>query len=208
MYLIKIYQKQSIIEGNGLFAAEFIPKGTIIYLYGNTDRFYSKEELIRLSEEEKQNLLKYGVEDEFGNWNMTDTGQCLVEANHSCDANILSLFVDGIYCDIVIRDIQQDEEITIDYGMFYSSYKWHLDCKCNSPLCRKIIGSSVPINSEIRNLWHSRISDAVKHIFLVKQPLFLIDNIETMSLAQALKGKQNQSVFPYTKFCLMSDNID
>jgi len=49
------------------------------------------------------------------------------DANHSCDANILSLFVDGIYCDIAARDIQAGEEVTIDYGLFYSSFQWNYD---------------------------------------------------------------------------------
>jgi len=206
MYLIKIRSRQSRIEGNGLFAGEFIPIGTIVYFYGSTDRFYSKGELKRLSEEEKQSLFKYGVEDELGNWNMTETGQCLVEANHSCDANILSLFVDGIYCNIAIRDIHAGEEITIDYGMFYNSYPWHLECKCNSPLCRKIIGCGIPIDSKTIDLWHFRTSEAIKHIFLVKQPLFLNDDVKAMSLAQAIRKKRNPTVFPYIKFSMISEN--
>ena len=206
MYLIKIHSSQSIIEGNGLSAGEFIPKGTIVYFHSSADRFYSKGELRWLSEEEKQSLFKYGVEDEYGNWNMTETGQCVVEANHSCDANILPLFVDGIYCDIAIRDIHESEEITIDYGLFYSSYPWHLECKCNSPLCRKIIGFGIPIDSKTIDLWHLRISEAVKHIFSVRQPLLSIDNIESTSLAQAIKEKRNPTVFPYIKFSLISEN--
>jgi uncharacterized protein len=206
MYLIIFYTRQSAIEGRGLFAAKFIPKGTIVYFYSCTDQFYSKEKLESLSEEEKQRLFRYGVEDEFGNWNMTETGPDIVEANHSCDANILSLFVDGLYCDIAIRDIYEDEEITIDYGMFYSSYPWQIECKCDSPICRKIIGSGIPIASDIKNLWHSRLTEAAKYIFNVKQPLFSIDNGRAKILAQAIMGKQHPRIFSYTKFSMISDD--
>jgi len=206
MYLIKIHPKQSIIEGNGLFAGELIPKGTIVYLYSSADRFYSKGELRWLPEQEKQSLFRYGVEDEFGNWNMTETGQYPVEANHSCDANILPLFVDGIYCDIAVRDIHEGEEITIDYSMFYSSSAWYLECNCNSPLCRKIIGCGIPIDSKTIDLWHLRILDAIKHILSVEQPIFLIDDIKAMNLAQAIREKRNPTLFPYIKFSLISKN--
>jgi len=204
MYIVDTYTEPSSIEGKGFFAKEFIPKGVVVYFYGDSDRFYSKGELKSLTDKEKELLFKYGVEDEFGNWNLTETGLEAIEANHSCDANILSLFVDGIYCDIAVKDIQEDEEITIDYGMFYSSYSWQMNCNCKSSICRKVAGSGISIDSKTKDLWYSRINESVRHIFEVNQPLFSLDNDKARVLTKAIKGKLNPRVFSYTKFTLIS----
>ena len=97
MYLPKISKNISCIEGDGIFAGEAIPKGTIVFYYSNNDVYVSKKEFQYLSNFEKQQIYKFGVEDEYGNWIVTEG-----DANHSCDANILSIFVDGLYCDIAV----------------------------------------------------------------------------------------------------------
>ena len=135
MYLPKISKNISCIDGDGIFAGEPIPKGTIVFYYSNNDVYVSKKEFQYLSNFEKQQIYKFGVEDEYGNWIVTEG-----DANHSCDANILSIFVDGLYCDIAVKDIQIDEEITIDYGLFYSSFPWKMTCRCHSSNCRGIVG--------------------------------------------------------------------
>jgi len=209
MYLVKTYGKKSGISGKGFFAGEFIPKGTIVFLYGITEKFYSREEIQSLPDSEKEQMLEklfcYGVEDEYGNWQVTDTNPDLGDINHSCDANILSMFIDGIYCDIAVKDIQKDEEITIDYRLFYSSFPWKLECKCCSEKCCGVFGSSIEVDSKTREMWCSLIADAVKHIFDVKQPLFSKDNEEARALARALMRKKNPKVYPYTKFSLISE---
>ena len=90
MYLPKIYKDQSSIEGLGLFAGEPIPRGTIVFYYSSDDLYVSKKEFPNLPDCQKEKLYKFGVEDEFGNWIAAEG-----DANHSCDANILSMFVDG-----------------------------------------------------------------------------------------------------------------
>jgi hypothetical protein len=211
MYLVKTYRRQSEIEGKGIFARQSIPKGTIVFIYGQTEKLYTKEDLQSLPEEERERRLKlifeYGVEDEHGNWNVTEGGPDVGDINHSCNANILSLFVDGIYCDIAVRDIQKDEEITIDYGMFYSSFPWTMECRCSSPLCRKTVGSGIPVDPRTRDMWHSRISEATKHIFEVDQPLFTTENEAARRLSLAVKEKRNKNprIFPYLKFSLISE---
>jgi hypothetical protein len=201
LYLPKIYKENSLIDGVGIFAGESIPKGTIVFYYSRNDVYVSKKEFQCSSSLEKQLICKFGVEDEFGKWIVTDG-----DANHSCDANILSMFVDGLYCDIAVKDIRIGEEITIDYGLFYSSFPWKMTCRCNSYNCRGIISSGSAVDSQTQELWHSRISGAAVRINQVRQALFSREDESARELTFALKSKNNPSIFPYIKFSLISTN--
>lgn len=115
MYVVKTGIHHSGIEGDGVFAGEFIPQGTIVYFYDDKNISISSAELSFLPEKEKNKIIKYGVQDEAGDWML---GEGAEKLNHSCDANVLSLFVDDLYCEIAVRDILEGEEITADYGLF------------------------------------------------------------------------------------------
>jgi hypothetical protein len=199
LYLHKIYKENSLIDGEGIFAGESIPKGTIVFYYSSNDVYVSKKEFQRSSNFEKQQICKFGVEDEFGKWIVTDG-----DANHSCDSNILSMFVDGLYCDVAVKDIRIGEEITIDYGLFYSSFPWKMICRCNSYNCRGIIGSGIAVDSQTQELWHSRISEAAVRILQVRQALFSREDESAKELTFALISKNSPSIFPYIKFSLIS----
>lgn len=199
MYLPKIYKNNSYIDGEGIFAGELIPKGTLVFYYSSNDVYVSKKEFQCLSNSKKQQIYKFGVEDEYGRWIVTDG-----DANHSCDANILSMFVDGLYCDIAVKDIQIGEEITIDYGLFYSSFPWKMTCRCNSCNCRGIVGSGIAIDSQTQELWHSRISGAAERILLVRQALFSREDEAARALTFAIRSRSCPKIFPYIKFSLIS----
>jgi hypothetical protein len=198
VYLPKISKNSSCIEGNGIFAGEPIPKGTIVFYYSNNDVYVYKKEFQHLSNIEKQQIYKFGVEDEYGNWIVTEG-----DANHSCDANILSIFVDGLYCDIAVKDIQIEEEITIDYSLFYSSFPWKMICRCHSSNCRGIVGSGIAVDPQTQELWHSRISEAAGRIHHVRQALFSREDESARALTKALRSRQSPMIFPYIKFSLI-----
>ena len=198
MYLPKIYRDNSFIDGEGIFAGESIPKGTIVFYYSSNDVYVSKKEFQCSSNFEKQQIYKFGVEDEYGNWIVTDG-----DANHSCDANILSMFVDGLYCDVAVKDIQIGEEITIDYGLFYSSFPWKMTCRCHSCNCRGIFGSGIAIDSQTLELWNSRISEAADRIHHVRQALFSREDESAIALTIALRSRLSPKIFPYIKFSLI-----
>ena len=201
MYLPKISKNISCIDGDGIFAGEPIPKGTIVFYYSHSDAYVSKKEFQYLSNFEKQQIYKFGVEDEYGNWIVTEG-----DANHSCDANILSIFVDGLYCDIAVKDIQIDEEITIDYSLFYSSFPWKMICRCHSCNCRGIVGSGIAVDSQTQELWHLRISEAAGRIHHVRQALFSREDESARALTLALRSRQSPMIFPYIKFSLIGTN--
>ncbi|RQW80868.1 MAG: SET domain-containing protein-lysine N-methyltransferase [Methanothrix sp.] len=199
MYLVKVLNKDSEIEGCGSFAAELIPKGTIVFYFGKDEKYISKEEFASFTSEAKERLYKFGVEDEWSNWVIAKG-----DVNHSCDANILSLFVNGIYCEIAVRDIQKGEELTIDYGLLYSSFPWSMRCNCGSSHCRGTVGSGWPVSAQVQDQWNSRINAAAKEIFTVPQPLFSCREEKAKELARAVKSKKDPCVFPFIKFSLIS----
>ena len=201
MYIVKIDIKKSSIEGDGTFAGEFIPKGTIVYFYSTDDIFIPKSKFSLLSEADSNIFFRYSLQNEAGNWLYG-----MDKVNHSCDANILSMFVDGIYCDIAVKDIHEGEEITIDYELFYSSFPYSDECNCSSPICRKMITAGMPIDVKTQELWRSRISEAISHIHDVKQNLFIVDDDIAKELTLSVKTKMNPKIFPFIKFSLISED--
>jgi len=57
MYLVRTAIHKSGIEGDGIFAGEFIPKGTIVYFYSSDDIFVPLDSFLFSSEAEKNRFL-------------------------------------------------------------------------------------------------------------------------------------------------------
>ncbi len=104
MYLIKTKILQSSAGGYHCFADEDVPKGTIVFIFGEKDIRYSKEDFKRLSKKQKDRLIEFAVEDEFGNWYAPSTN---IYPRHSCRPSIMPLFIGGHYADIAVRDIKK-----------------------------------------------------------------------------------------------------
>jgi hypothetical protein len=64
MYLVKTHIHESGIEGDGVFAGEDIPLGTIVYFLRKNCAFISYDDFLSMSEEEKDKTIRYGVQDE------------------------------------------------------------------------------------------------------------------------------------------------
>lgn len=202
MYLVKTSIHESRIEGDGVFAGEHIPRGTIIYFLKINDALVHQNEILSMPEGERNKIIKYGMQDESGNWLL---GEGEEKLNHSCDANVLTLFVDNIYCDIAVKDISEGEEITADYSLFYSTFPYKMECKCNSSICRKLLTGGMQVDIQAQNRWYMRISEAVGRIFEVKQNLFSLEDEEAKRLTTAIKSKCRPRVFPYLKFSLIAE---
>lgn len=111
MNQIKTYIDRSNIEGIGLFAAEFIPKGTLIWKLDGLDQVFSKEEI------EKINLK--GIKDHYFKRYMFEMNEhyifCSDDArftNHSNNSNTIS----SQMFQYAKNNIQIGEEITCDYS--------------------------------------------------------------------------------------------
>jgi SET domain-containing protein len=114
MLLVKTYIGQSSINGMGLFADQFIPKGTVIWQFTNfLDRTYSKHVVEDMPESELKTFIKkycYLDEDSWPHYVL-----CVDDArfmNHSDDPNTSN---GENKTTVANRDIQVSEEITCNY---------------------------------------------------------------------------------------------
>ncbi len=97
--------------GYGVVATEFIPAGTITWVFDKLDREFTPSDLERL-EAIYQNILDtYTFRNNKGNFVLCwDNGRYV---NHSFNSNCLTTAYDF---EIAIRDIRPGEQLTDDYG--------------------------------------------------------------------------------------------
>lgn len=128
MIYVKVIEKETKDKGKGVFAAEFIPSGTLIWKLDKDAKRYSKDEYEKLPEIIKKDLYQEGDEFILSN----GYGESW---NHSCDANTWWTNDDELSAR---RDIQIGEEITYDYitGEIDPRIVYEWECKCGSPKCR------------------------------------------------------------------------
>src|SRR3989344_5700108 len=116
MLCVKTKITSSDIQGIGLFAEQFIPKGEIVWKFmPGFDLLLSKEEIQKLSPAARAQVRNYAFLDKKYQKYMLcgDDGRFF---NHSTDPNC-----DDSDSDITIatKDIHQGEELTVDYTAFY-----------------------------------------------------------------------------------------
>jgi SET domain-containing protein len=143
--------KETPLKGKGIFALRDIRKGEIISTF--TGPRVKLERLDEFPPEVVDHLFNVGT-DEY-----LMAREPEVRTNHSCDPNA------GIVrdvCLIAMRDIQKDEEITFDYSIIIDD-DWALECRCGSPLCRKIIGKFRDLPLEIKEKYKDFTPEWIKN---------------------------------------------
>ena len=119
MLLVDTKLGQSKVHGIGLFANQFIPKGTVTWEYHPLfDSSFSKEDLELMSNPAKKQFLHYSYFDnEINKFVLCFDFQRFI--NHSSKKlNIHST----VRQDIASRDINIGEELLCDYNKFDSDY--------------------------------------------------------------------------------------
>jgi len=113
MLTVKTYIDKSAVHGIGLFAAEFIPKDTLIWeLNRELDIIISQEEYEKLPPLAKEHFDWFAYYSENrGGWILCFDNAKFV--NHSKTPNTY-----GVGDTIALRDIQIGEEITENYYVF------------------------------------------------------------------------------------------
>lgn len=133
--------KNSKIHNSGVFAKKFIPKGVRVIEY--TGEKISKEEAIKRENQSKELARKnpslgavYIFElDETHDIDGNTPDNIARLINHSCNPNCEVEIEDGKIWYYSLRDIEQGEELSIDYGYdLDDDYREHI-CRCGHHSC-------------------------------------------------------------------------
>ena len=119
MLLVKTYLAASPIHGIGLFAAEPIAKGTLIWRFdARIDRRLSKDERQALAEPARSFVATYSYPERVGSDVYLLDGDHARFMNHSATPN-----TDCEVDTIATRDIAAGEELLCDYRQFHPEHK-------------------------------------------------------------------------------------
>ncbi|MDA0195112.1 MAG: SET domain-containing protein [Bacteroidetes bacterium] len=161
--------------GYGVFATEFIPEGTIVYVKDSLEIEISPQDYQSHSEIMQKAIEKYSYIDQRGyrivSWDFAKY------VNHCCHPNSIST---GYGFEIAIRDISAGEEITDEYGIF--NLERNMEVSCGKTECRKILK-----NEDFENYyqaWDLIIKKTLRKIDRVDQPLFPFIDSETVHVIQ------------------------
>ncbi|KKW44481.1 MAG: Nuclear protein SET [Parcubacteria group bacterium GW2011_GWA2_56_21] len=135
----KIYIGKSRIDGKGIFAGEFIPKGKLIQYISGT----KVKKLPKTKEDSLSIPTWFGLGRSY--WMDPGNGSFRY-LNHSCDP---SAAVSGTKSLVALRDIPQNEEITFDYSMTDADPLWEMACSCKAKNCRGTIHSIQFVSPDI-----------------------------------------------------------
>ena len=114
MLLVKTYLAPSTIHGTGLFAAEPIAKGTVIWRFDErVDRRFAKAEREALPEPAHSFLMTYSYPEVLGGDTYILDGDHARFMNHSETPN-----TDCVVDTITTRDVAAGEELLCDYREF------------------------------------------------------------------------------------------
>lgn len=174
--------------GYGVFATQFIPEGTLVYVRDPLEISISQEEYNAHKPEIKALIEKYSYIDEMGNRILSwDFGKYV---NHCCNFNTIST---GYGFEIAIRDIETGEEITDEYGIFNLEEEMYVSCKHRN--CRGIVK---PDDFDRYYMeWDKIICKSLQKVFKVEQPLmpFLEPQIRKELKNYVSNNKNYKSVY-------------
>ena len=164
-------------KGYGLFATEFIAKGTITYCQDPLDIVISPADIPKYHSTLRDSIHKFAFEPPGGNvvlcW---DNAKYI---NHCCQPNTLST---GYEFEIAVRDVLVGEELTTDYRLFSKNNKFNFFC--DNMQCPRSQMDELPLEQI-----DQRIIDALVDWQEVEQPLeFLVPLTIIEKLQQYLNG--------------------
>ncbi len=149
--------------GYGVFATAAIPKGTIVYVKDLLEIEISPTAFSRMTEDYRAIVEKFSYRDQHGiriiSWDHAKY------VNHRCDCNTIST---GYGFEIALRDIEEDEEITDEYGLFNIPIPMEVHCGC--PDCRHVLRPTDIDN--YADMWDTWVTGALCRINTVYQPLW------------------------------------
>lgn len=149
--------------GHGVFATQFIPKGTITWVRDRLDQAFAPTAVEQLPRVYHDIVLKYSFIDARGHFVLCwDHARFM---NHSCEPTCLSA---GYDFEVALRDIAPGEELTDDYGSLNLEYGF--DCGCGSSQCRGHIRPGDLLT--FADAWDRRVEQPFRSMRNVPQPLW------------------------------------
>ncbi len=169
--------------GYGVFATDFIPEGTIVYVKDSLEQIITPTTYLLHTSEMREVIDKYSYMDESGNrivsWDFAKY------VNHCCNCNTIST---GYGFEMAIRDIQKGEQITDEYGIF--NLDKEMELVCGESNCRKRVGPD-DFDSHYKE-WDEKIMSSIGKLFDVEQPLLpLIDEAVQSELDNFFKNPES-----------------
>jgi hypothetical protein len=169
------------IVGDGVFATEFIPKGTLVWVLCRFDRVIDCSRLSCWPERVRRAAERFGYIDPMGRLVLCWDHARLV--NHSCDPSTIGV---GNAFEIARRDILPGDHITCDYGLLNMTSSFV--CRCGSAGCRGVVRAQDA--GSLEESWDRWARDAFAAALTVKQPLLpyvRADNDEDKAIVAALR---------------------
>ncbi|MCA9705535.1 MAG: SET domain-containing protein [Myxococcales bacterium] len=154
--------------GDGVFATQRIPRGTIVWTQDGLDRVMLEEHLEDMSPALRAQVERYAHLDAARNrilcW---DAGRYI---NHHCDPTLRGV---GPWFQVARRDIEAGEELTCDYAE--CNVDPALECRCGAPGCRRLVHGRDLL--ELATGWDREAAALAVAARAVEQPLwpFLLD---------------------------------
>ncbi|MBK7409989.1 MAG: SET domain-containing protein [Saprospirales bacterium] len=171
------------VIGYGVFATQFLPKGTIVYVKDELEIDLSPEHYQSLPLTFRETVDKYSYIDEKGHrivsWDFAKY------VNHCCNCNTMST---GYGFEIAIRDIQEGEEITDEYGLFNMETEMYVDCK-QANCRRRIMASDI---DTYHAQWDEKVFGALLRLDQVEQMLWPILSAEMQHALAKFKQDPSQ----------------
>lgn len=155
----KVKIKDSIKSGKGLFAVEKIKKDEIVadYPFG-FGKFVTTKEADEIYDKGLDHMIQIDDNLFFAATKESETEDADL-FNHSCDPNC---GIKNKLKIVAMRDIETDEELTIDYAMMESS-EYSFKCNCGSPNCRKIVTGNDWEIPELQQKYRGYFSDYLQN---------------------------------------------
>lgn len=150
--------------GVGVFATAFIPAGTVVYVQDPLDIVIPPDSPLLQNPVLRPTIDKYAIlepgERRVIGWDAAKY------VNHCCQANIIST---GYGFEIALRDIQPDEEVRDEYGVF--NLGWTMEWNCpHVDSCRGLLHPDD--FDHYCAQWDAQIQAALRQVMDVPQPLW------------------------------------
>ncbi|MBF2028058.1 MAG: SET domain-containing protein [Oscillatoriales cyanobacterium C42_A2020_001] len=167
--------------GYGVFATEFIPKGTITWILDDLDQKFDEAYVHSLDPARRDRLLKFCFRDEYGQYILCwDIARYV---NHSFNSTLIAT---PYHFELAARDIYPGDEITDDYGYFNLDYPFHCFPEPNCTRTKVLPDDILYYYPE----WDQKAADAMKLFNQVDQPLkHLIDPMCLHKVTAIAAGK-------------------